>query len=322
MTTQTFRQFLEERKFPQEQVDAFVLFAKKFMDACEGGKSPVEIFPFFSRQMIVEKTNTFDNYYAIALYGRFIKDNALLLAALELVDGGEALENLYKKTGEVLGEMRRDEIFAGIELIPLGTPNTEKPAAMQVMIERLERVEPHACKQILSSGLRDLPDEYYVSAKKTFDECANIDEYLLRKKQELIAELETIQREGRLYFNQEITDEVIEYVRSEPEIGQGVRIGNIIYETKIPHQAKEYLAETDEAKKRYYYCHCPWVKESLKNGKSNISPTFCNCSAAFHKKSWEVIFGQTLQADVLETVLQGDLRCRFAIHLPENVRLS
>ena len=319
MTTQTFRQFLEERKLPQEQVDAFVLFAKKFMDACEGGKPAVEIFPSFSRQMIAEKTNTFDNYYAIALYGRFIKDNALLLAALELVDGGEALDNLYKKTGEVLGEARRDEIFAGIELVPLGTPNAEKPAAMRVMIERLERAEPNACKQILSSGLRDLPDEYYVGAKKKLEECASIDEYLLLKKTDLIAELEQIQREGRLYFNQEITDEVIEYVRNDPEIGQGVRVGNIIYESKIPHQAKEYLAETEEDKKRYHYCHCPWVKESLKTGRSDISPTFCNCSAAFHKRSWEVIFGQTLQADVLESVLQGDLRCRFAIHLPEAV---
>jgi hypothetical protein len=37
--------------------------------------------------------------------------------------------------------------------------------------------------------------------------------------------------------------------------------------------------------------------------------------AGFHKKPWEVIFGRTIQADVLESVLQGDMRCRFAIHL-------
>ena len=315
MNTQGFRKFLEERKFLQERIDAFLAFAEKF-DEFRKEEPRFEAFADFSKMMIAEGLNTFDNYYAIALYGRFIKDNTLLPAALELIDGGEVLDNLYKKTGEVLGNARRDEIFAGVELVPLGTPNAEKPAAMQAMIERLERADPQACKQILSSGLRDLPDEYYVGAKKTFEECANIDAYLLRKKQDLIAELETIQREGRLYFNQEITDEVIEYVRREPEIGQGVRVGNIIYETKIPHQAKEYLAETDEDKKRYHYCHCPWVKESLKNGKSNISPTFCNCSAAFMKKPWEIIFGQPIQTDVLETVLNGDLRCRFAIHLP------
>lgn len=317
MTTQTYRQFLEGRKFPQEQTEAYAAFVEKFVAACDG-KPLAETFPSFSARMIAEGLNTFDNYYAIALYGRFSKDNALLLAALELIDGGEALDNLYKKTGDVLGEARRDELFTGLELIPLGTPNTEKPAAMQAMVERLERAEPEACKQVLASGLRDLLDEYYLATKKKFDSCASIDEYLLLKKQDLIAELEAIQREGRLYFNQEITDEVIEFVRREPEIGQGVRVGNVIYETKIPHQAKEYLAETDDDKKRYYYCHCPWAKESLKPGKSNISPTFCNCSAAFHKKPWEVIYGRPIRAEVLESVLQGDLRCRFAIHLIED----
>ena len=318
MNKRGFRKFLEARKFPPEQMGAFISFAEKFAAYYEkyGDKSQVEIFTPFSNLMMAENLNTFENYYAIALYGRFLKNNALSLAALELIDGGEALDRLHRKTGEALGEIRRDEIFAGLELVPLGTPNSEKPAAMQAMIERLERAEPNACKQILSTGLRDLPDEYYSETKKTFMACANIDEYLLLKKQELIVELEAIQRAGRLYFNQEITDEVIEYVRRDPEIGQGVRVGNIIYETKIPHQAKEYLAETDDNKKRHFYCHCPWVKESLKAGKSNISPIFCNCSAAFHKKPWEVIFGQTLQADVLQTVLNGDLRCRFAIHLP------
>jgi hypothetical protein len=317
MDTPAFCRFLDERKFPQERADRFVAFVEKFTAVAEDQESAAEIFPSFSARMIAEKINTFDNYYAIVLYGRFLRDNALTLAALELVDGSEVLDNLFKKTGDVLGEARRDEIFAGVELVPMGTPNTEKPAMMEVMIEKLERAEPDACRQILSSGLRDLPDEYYAEAKRKFEECANIDEYLLRKKQDLIAELEQIQREGRLYFNQEITDEVIELVRRDSEIGQGTRVGNIIYETKIPHQAKEYLAETDEDKRRYYYCHCPWVKESLKAGKSNISPAFCNCSAAFHKRPWEVIYGQTLHADVLETVLTGNLRCRFAIHLPD-----
>jgi hypothetical protein len=220
-----------------------------------------------------------------------------------------------------LGETRRDEIFDGLEVIPLGTPNAEKPAAMQVMIERLEAAEPDACKRILASGLRDLSDDYYQSAKQRFAESRDIDEYLLHKKQDLLIELEKIMNEGRLYFNQEITPEVLEYVRNDPEIGQGVRVGNVIYESKIPHMTKEFLAETDEDKRRYYFCHCPWAKESLKAGRSNISPTFCNCSAAFHKKPWEVIYGQPIEAEVLESVLQGDTRCRFAIHLPESTHV-
>jgi hypothetical protein len=50
-----------------------------------------------------------------------------------------------------------------------------------------------------------------------------------------------------------------------------------------------------------------------------VSPTFCQCSAGFHKKSWEVIFGRPLKAEVVETVLAGDAWCKFAVHLPEEV---
>ncbi len=42
--------------------------------------------------------------------------------------------------------------------------------------------------------------------------------------------------------------------------------------------------QTDPDQKRYHYCHCPRVKESLSAGRSNISPVFCNCSAAYMKK--------------------------------------
>ena len=63
-------------------------------------------------------------------------------------------------------------------------------------------------------------------------------------------------------------------------------------------------------------CHCPWVKESLKNGKSEIPPRFCECSAGFHKKRYELIFGQPLKAEIIQSVLKGDDWCKIAIHLP------
>jgi len=95
-------------------------------------------------------------------------------------------------------------------------------------------------------------------------------------------------------------------------------VGNIVYETKIPFLTKEALAETDPTLKRYYFCHCPWAREAVKSG-ATVAPVFCNCSAGFHKKPWETALGQEVQVDVLESVLQGYDRCRFAIHLPEGV---
>jgi hypothetical protein len=80
--------------------------------------------------------------------------------------------------------------------------------------------------------------------------------------------------------------------------------------------AKKYLHEKDPKKKRYYYCHCPWVREAILSGVK-ISPNFCYCSAGFEKRPWDVIFDQPVKADVIESVLRGDLVCKFAIHIPK-----
>ena len=177
-------------------------------------------------------------------------------------------------------------------------------------------IAPEVYRPLLANCLRTL-GEADPAERNKFLACKNLDEFLQKKGDEFIAYLGQLKRENCLYFTQEITDEVTAYVESHPEIRQGVRAGNVIYEAKIPYNTVAYLAATDERMKRYHYCHCPWVKESLRANDVRISPTFCLCSAGFHKKYWEGVFGQSLKADVVETVLQGDPWCKFAIHLPE-----
>ncbi len=102
----------------------------------------------------------------------------------------------------------------------------------------------------------------------------------------------------------------------------GVREGSLLYITKIPYNTKQYLAESDPTLKRFYACHCPWARQAIKNGNIHLNAVFCNCSGGFSKKPWEVIFGQTLKVDLLESALKGDSRCRFAVHLPEKMEMT
>ena len=129
-------------------------------------------------------------------------------------------------------------------------------------------------------------------------------------------------QEGRLFYSQEITAEVLKYVEQHPEFECGERKGNIIYITKIPYNTKKFLAETDPTMKRFYACHCPWARQAIKNNNIQLNPVFCNCSGGFSKKPWEVIYSQTLQVDLLESALKGDYRCRFAVHLPEQMEIT
>ncbi len=307
---------------PRARSKQHIALAKRF-EAFAGEPPTAGDIRAFSAILVEEELNTWDNYVTLARYGNFTQNDAVYVAVLELVDGSEALDGLYEKLGQVVGEQRRDEVFAGIELPPLGTSSTNKPRITQAVMERLEQlVDPETCRQILSGSLRHLEDAWYVEERTKYAESGSVDAYLARRGQDLIAELEKLRDEGGLYFTQPVNDQVIDFVAQHPEIGQGVREGNVVYEAKIPYMTIDYLAASDERLKRYYYCHCPWVRESLKEGEVSVSPTFCLCSAGFHKKSWEVIFEQPLQAEIVETVLKGDPWCKIAIHLPPEAMAS
>lgn len=323
MDQEGFRNYLKTRNANENQIEqSFKIVEKMELFQKQHGEAdqPIsaELFNTFSELLTDRGDNSLENYLALARYGRFAHNTDLFLLALDILDGYEAFGNLYKKVADEIGADKRDKVFQGIDTPVMGTPHEKKAIAMQAVMHNLEAAlgrEP--CINILATGLRDLPDESYLGEKAKYEACGNIDAYLKRKGDDFITELRQIKDSHGYFFNQEITDEVIAFIERTPEIRQGVRTGNIIYEIKIPYRAKEYLAETDPVKKRFLACHCPWARSSLKFGPSNMTPIFCHCSAAFHKKPYDVIFGKPLKADVLETVLQGDMCCKFAIHLPE-----
>lgn len=321
MNREGFRELLKTRKLSPEKIEVSIAFAERFeaFVGVLGGKPDAATTWAFCKILIQEGQNTYDNLVTVARYGRFTGNDEIYIAILELLDGEEAQPNLYKKVAETFGESIRDKIFSGIGVAPLGIPTPEKPRYVQPVIERLvEKVGQDEVEKLLSTCLRDLPDKYYRGDRRKYLKARDINEYLEKKHQSFVRWIRKCQREGELFFAQEITDEVVAYVKANPEIESGVREGNILYVSKIPYNTKAYLVESDSIMKRYYACHCPWAREAIKSGE-RVAPIFCNCSAGFHKKPWEVIFDQTLQVEVLESILKGDFRCRFAIHLPEAI---
>ncbi len=261
--------------------------------------------------------NTWENMLALLRFSRFAGNREVEIALLELLDGSDVLDNISSILKQTLGEKRRKKIFEGITIPLLGTFSVDKPKTTKKLIERMEaEIGEHRCREVLLSGPHASPKEEYLPERKAFLKSEGVDDFLRKRHKEYVDELEQHKRLGTLYFTQEIDDEVLDYVRNTPTCQNGVREGNIIYVTKIPYMAKRYLNEKDSKMKRYYYCHCPWTREAIKSG-IDISPNFCYCSAGFEKRPWDVIFNQSVKADVVETVLKGDLVCRFAIHIPQ-----
>ena len=325
MDREGYRELLKMRKLSDEKIEASIEIADRFESYLRASskKTDTDKTWEFCNTLVEEGQNSYDNFLALARYGRFTKNNAIYVAMLELLDGAEAQPNLYKKVGDVFGESVRDEAFAGVGVSVLGVLPPEKPFDMFPVIDRLIGLVGYAAmEQLLSACLRDLPDEYFMDERAKYIKAGDIDIYLKKKHQALVKLLQKCQQKGELFFSQEVTDDVVQYVKNNPEIESGVREGNLLYITKIPYNTMEFLTETDPTMKRYYACHCPWAREAIKTEVIQINPIFCYCSGGFSKKPWEIIFGQTLRVDLLELVLKGDFRCRFAVHLPENLVLE
>jgi len=132
-----------------------------------------------------------------------------------------------------------------------------------------------------------------------------------------IEELTGYLKRGAIWYEQEITPEVLELVKGNQEIQNGVRHGDKIYVSKIPFAPKQYLTEKDPVMKRYHACHCQLVRTAIRDGKPKISPVFCYGSGGYEKLPYDVIFDEPVKIELLESALKGDMRCRFAIIIPE-----
>jgi len=271
----------------------------------------------FAADLICRELNERHHLVGVYFYAGMIENASLQVGTLELVDGFEILGNLHQVIGEELGTDVQADIFQGVELPALGTTTLEWTQVNAIVFPRLQdAASPETVKKILRSGLRNMPDAHYLPIKERYEGFADIDAFLEDRGKRHLDNLIKQRDEGTPYFNQFIDDSVIDFVRQTPEIGRGVRQGNTIIEIKIPHQSIEYLATTDVKTKQYRVCHCPVVKESMLHDDLTISAAFCDYCPSFNAKPWEVIFGQKLQYEVLESALRGGIWCKFAIHLP------
>jgi hypothetical protein len=321
---QGFRVFLAKRKLAEKTVKAHISIVKEFEEYLKEKDGSNEIrnakpddFDGFLRILRKEGRETFDNLLALARYVLFTNNRTLTVHALELIDGADVMENLSKNLKQKAGEAKWREILGDIKLPALVTHPRDKPKITKKVMERLEaKLDKEKCREVLSSNLHFVPDEAFMPSKKEFQQSKSIDDFLHNRHKEYVEELAEHAKNKTLYFTQEVDDEVVEYVRNTPTCQVGVRDGNVIYATKIPYMAKKYLHENNKRMKRYYACHCPWAREAIKSG-TKISPEFCYCSAGFEKRLWDVIFDCPVKADVLHTVLKGDLICKFAVHIPK-----
>ena len=142
----------------------------------------------------------------------------------------------------------------------------------------------------------------------------------LRKLWEDTRDLELVHSKLQEHFiafvrdYKQLDDGQIDYLTANGWGMAGILTGAKVTATKIPAMFHEYFAADDPVEKRYCYCHCPRVKELLREGIP-VDPAYCHCGMGFYLDIWSYILGRPVKGEIRASIFDGDEVCSFTIDL-------
>ncbi len=317
-----YRQYLKARDESETSIETAVAYVKEFEAylAEQGHRIDlvgVEDVKAYALRLIDENSNTMERFLALARYVCAAGANEVYIYFTRILGGREVLESISERLASVAGKEARDSVFDGVKTPPLGSPPEAYPPVTGKLVGSLQQLGPGICHEVLAGNHHRIPVESFTRHKGWLKEAGSVDAFLKRVHDEAVAELERHLDEGKVWYEQEITPEIMEFVRSNQEVLSAVRDGEYLYKTKFPYSPAEWLKESDPVRRRYLACHCPLAREAIIRGEPDIALDWCYCSGGYGKLMFDVVFEQPTEVEVLESVLAGDDRCRFRIKIPE-----
>ncbi len=269
--------------------------------------------------LIADGENSIERFRDLARYFYATGQNEVYIYIISTVSGREVLESISDKLASNMDTRCRDSVFEGLDVPPLGSSPDTYPGNTCLLVNRLMDLGADTCHDVLADNHHGISHDSFQKHIQWFKESNSIDDFLERLHAERIMILQQHLDEDKVWFEQEITPEVIELVKGNQEILSAVRDGEYLYITKIPYSPKNWLKETDTIMKRYYACHCPLAREAIIMNDMEIPMDWCYCSGGFGKLMFDIVFGESTEVEVLQSVLAGDSVCRFRIKLPEKI---
>jgi hypothetical protein len=318
-----FREYLKSKKIDPTTLDSYVesvrefdLFVKKEFQISGISKSLLYQTRFYIKRLKMNNKEKALFLNALKNYGVAVNEERVVGNANRLLGRGGWLSRLAETIDEYVDEETRKKIMNAGGAIKHSSTANKKAKWTKCMLDCLEvNVDKETCKKILQNNL------HYKNPKTP----SHMKLKRMYKKMGIDSVLEFLHNKWKTNVGDRFGYDSPEYkfVANDSTIEAGKRDGNVIFVSKIPFKLAEYLNAEIDKDKRYYYCHCGWVRASIqKSDEEQISPTFCNCSGGWHKIHFETIFGQTLEVDIVKSVLKGDEICTFAIHIPEDIELD
>jgi len=326
MDEKQFKKYLKKEKVKSNRIKEFIKSIRNYEQFLSKKgltlekSQPDAIYDYSEYLLSLEGDSVLNFLRAIIHYGNFSNRYEFITKVIDISESYNAMDNLYLRVADFHGEALRNEIYDGLTIPPLGTHPEKKPKFTKEILKRLEeKLDDEKIIDLLSPCLHGRPPDDIEGDRRLLKDLG-IDGFLEHKHKILIERLEKHRDDGTLEFAQKIDDEIIEIVKNNQMIAEGVREGNIIYVTKLPYQMREFLNTKDERIKKFFLCYCPWIRGALKDGtESEITEDFCHCSAGWYKLYWDQILEQPIRVEPVKTALGGALECKFAIHLSDNI---
>jgi len=283
-----------------EALELFLTHQGKSFDSCTNLD-----LENYMESLVSKGLNDLNRIFAIARYFYFYDYNELYLFMTGVLGSIGVISSINDKS-------RRLGQSVQLEVPEIGlTPKKLYPKTKE-FIKEIMQLECRDYREILADNHHQIPRESILKEKKLYDKSVSLELYLKERHQRKVNELQHYCDHKKVWFEQMITQEVVDYVASNQEILSGVYEEGFIYITKFPYNTSQVIHSDSDEMRRYHYCHCPFAKESILTNEP-VDSEWCYCSAGFAKFPYEVIFDQPLQVELIESVLKGDSCCRFRI---------
>jgi hypothetical protein len=264
--------------------------------------------------LIDNKLNQIQNFITLMRYYKASKDENTYIYLTQFTGGIGVFETILKRL-KVVDKAVYQLITSQMNMPVLGlSPIDLTSYTHQLMSLLNNHLEPDQERRVLTGNNHQIPESTQIKEKIAYESADSLKTYLKERHQRKMKELEGFMERNEIWFEQKITQEVIDYVKSNQEILSGRLEDNQLYITKIPYDTVNFLNAYDLKDKQYYACHCPFARESIYQDKK-VNQTFCYCSAGFAKFPFEVILGQSLDIKVIASAIGQDDHCRFVIDL-------
>lgn len=255
-------------------------------------------------------------FIALMRYFKLVKRHDLYIRLTQYTGGIDVIETILERLKKELGKDRLNLVMEFLKVPELGLRPEMVIEFTDAFMRSLHlHLSDEEIKTVLIGNNHQIPLTAFASEIVEYENSETLEAYLKGKHERQVATLQKHADENKVWFEQLITQEVVDYVKSDQELLSAVLVENKLMMRKIPYDIDGFLKASDPLKKRYLSCHCPFARESIMKQEVHISPLWCYCSAGFEKLPFEAVLKQPLKIKVLKNVLQGDDECSFEIPL-------